>query len=111
MTTNPASTGEQDVAAELYPNIAAIASAYGDPAGKYGKFLNSTGFPYADDATFFWDQPLAGGDAAVSSQNSSSNSGGGVPGHGGAVPSGMELSTQLFLTSVCMMMIICLQVL
>ncbi|KAF7358858.1 Chondroitin AC/alginate lyase [Mycena sanguinolenta] len=62
MTVNPAATNEQAVKAEIYPNIAAIASAYGDPTGKYVGFLNATGFAYADDATFLWDQPLAGGD-------------------------------------------------
>ncbi|CAK5283568.1 unnamed protein product [Mycena citricolor] len=69
MTTNPNATNENNVTAELYPNIAAVASVYGDPTGKYVGFLKSTGFPYTDDADFLWDQPLA-----VSS-SSSSNSG------------------------------------
>ena len=97
MTTNPSSTGEQDVTAEIYPNVAAIASVYGDPDGKYGKFLNSSGFPYADEPTFLWDQPLAGGDTAGSSTNSSSNSGGG---HSGAVPLGVDLLAKFSLLSV-----------
>jgi len=63
MMVNPATTHEQAITAEIYPNVAAIASAYGDPDGKYVKFLNASGFAYADDATFLWDQPLAGGDS------------------------------------------------
>jgi hypothetical protein len=100
MGTSPSSTGEQDVTAEIYPNVAAIASVYGDPEGKYGKFLNLSGFPYADDATFLWDQPLAGGDTAAapgSSSNPPSNAGGG---HSGAGTSGVGMLAQLFLLSV-----------
>ncbi|KAK7036182.1 chondroitin AC/alginate lyase [Favolaschia claudopus] len=66
MATDPNATGESDIKAEIYPNIAAIASVYGDPSGKYTGFLNGTGFAYADDPTFLWDQPLAGGDALAS---------------------------------------------
>ncbi|KAF7354072.1 Chondroitin AC/alginate lyase [Mycena venus] len=80
MTVNPATTGEQDVTAEIYPNIAAVASVYGDPDGKYVKFLNATGFPYADDATFLWDQPLAGGTLATTNSTSTGGSGGGSGG-------------------------------
>ncbi|KAJ7500651.1 chondroitin AC/alginate lyase [Mycena galericulata] len=71
MTVNAAVTQETNVTAELYPNVAAIASAYGDPTGKYVGFLNASGFPYADDATFLWDQPLAGGDSAASNSSGS----------------------------------------
>ncbi|KAJ7111643.1 chondroitin AC/alginate lyase [Mycena crocata] len=59
MTTDPAATDEQATTAEIYPNIAAVASVYGDADGKYVKFLSASSFPYADDATFLWDQPLA----------------------------------------------------
>ncbi|KAJ7626085.1 chondroitin AC/alginate lyase [Roridomyces roridus] len=67
MKTDPAATNESNVAIEIYPNVAAVASAYGDAAGAYGSFLNQSaskvvGFNYADDPTFLWDQPLAGGD-------------------------------------------------
>ncbi|KAJ7062111.1 chondroitin AC/alginate lyase [Mycena amicta] len=63
MTTNPSDTGEADVTLEIYPNVAAVAATYGDPKGKYSGFLNSSGFPYMDDAFFVWDQPrtLMGG--------------------------------------------------
>ncbi|KAJ7862137.1 chondroitin AC/alginate lyase, partial [Mycena olivaceomarginata] len=71
MTIDPAASGEQAVVAEIYPNIATIASVYGDPNGDYVKFLTATGFAYADDPTFMWDQPLAGGDPVSSPNNSS----------------------------------------
>ncbi|KAJ7883727.1 chondroitin AC/alginate lyase [Mycena olivaceomarginata] len=74
MTIDPAASGERAVVAEIYPNIAAIASVYGDPNGDYVKFLTATGFAYADDPTFMWDQPLAGGDPVSSPNNSSSGS-------------------------------------
>ncbi|KAJ7846716.1 chondroitin AC/alginate lyase [Mycena olivaceomarginata] len=89
MATDPATHDEQDIKAEIYPNIAAIASVYGDPDGKYVKFLKATGFPYADDATFLWDQPLAGGDASANSSSSpdpeSSRKGGASSSRVGAV--------------------------
>ncbi|KAF8179734.1 alginate lyase-domain-containing protein [Mycena galopus ATCC 62051] len=75
MTVNPAATTEQNVTAEIYPNVAAVASAYGDPDGQYTRFLNASGFAYADDATFLWDQPLAGGDTlGETNSTSASNS-------------------------------------
>ncbi|KAJ7204990.1 chondroitin AC/alginate lyase [Mycena pura] len=77
MATDPAATNETNVTAEIYPNVAAIASAYGDPAGKYVRFLNASGFAYGDDATFLWDQPLPGGDAGGGSPDSESDSGSG----------------------------------
>jgi len=83
MTVDPSKTGETDVTAEIHPNVAAIASVYGDPDGKYVKFLNATGFAYADDPTFFWDQPLAGGDTLAAANGSAAGSGSGS-GSGGA---------------------------
>ncbi|KAJ7644863.1 chondroitin AC/alginate lyase [Roridomyces roridus] len=82
MTVNPATTQEANVTSEIYPNIAAVASAYGDASGKYGTFLNKSRFPYADDATFLWDQPLAGGDLAAESEANHTGSavGSGAPG-------------------------------
>jgi hypothetical protein len=78
MTTNPAATNEVNVTAEIYPNIAAVASVYGDPSGKYVSFLNASGFPYGEDATFLWDQPLKGGTVRAApmsaGQGTSSNS-------------------------------------
>ncbi|KAJ6625224.1 alginate lyase-domain-containing protein [Mycena sp. CBHHK59/15] len=84
MTTNPSVTNEVNVTAEIYPNVAAVAAVYGDPSQMYVKFLKSSGFPYADDASFLWDQPLAGGVAAASLSPNSS---------GGAASSSSSSST------------------
>ncbi|KAJ7111341.1 alginate lyase-domain-containing protein [Mycena epipterygia] len=75
MTTNPSATNEANVTAEIYPNVAAVAATYGDPTGKYVKFLKASGFPYDQDASFLWDQPLAGGTLSV---NSNANAGQGL---------------------------------
>ncbi|KAJ6588095.1 alginate lyase-domain-containing protein [Mycena capillaripes] len=84
MTTNPSATGEANVTAEIYPNVAAVASTYGDPQGKYVKFLNASGFPYAQDSFFLWNQPLAGGALSASQSGSSStpSSSSTTPGNG-----------------------------
>ncbi|KAJ7450854.1 chondroitin AC/alginate lyase [Mycena latifolia] len=74
MTTNPAATSETNVTAEIYPNVAAVAATYGDPTGKYVNFLQSSGFPYAQDASFLWDQPLAGGSPSANGASSSGSS-------------------------------------
>ncbi|KAJ6566781.1 alginate lyase-domain-containing protein [Mycena capillaripes] len=91
MTTDPSKNGEANITSEIYPNIAAIASAYGDPDGKYVKFLNSSGFDYASDATFLWDQPLAGGDLLATNGSSGGSGGGsgGADGKGGALAAGL----------------------
>ncbi|KAG5635945.1 hypothetical protein H0H81_009594 [Sphagnurus paluster] len=58
-----AATKETTYTTELYPSIAAVASVYGDPEGKYASFL-ANGVPgFALDAYFLWNQPLAGGEA------------------------------------------------
>ncbi|KAJ7291466.1 chondroitin AC/alginate lyase [Mycena rebaudengoi] len=61
MTVHAADSGEEDLVGEIYPNIAAVASIYGDPDGKYAAFLQSNFPVYASDADFLWNQPLAGG--------------------------------------------------
>lgn len=44
---------------ELYPSVAAIASVYGDPDGKYAEFLKGVDLAYPAEPYFFWDQPLS----------------------------------------------------
>lgn len=61
MGLNPDSTGERLHAAELYPNIAAVAAAYGDPTGKYAFYLRERDPLFAKQPYFLWDQPLQGG--------------------------------------------------
>lgn len=67
--------GSED-ATELYPEIAAVASQYGDPSNTYTNFLvKAAGSGYVSDASFFWDQPLSDrGFAASLSKPSSSGS-------------------------------------
>ncbi|KAJ7108349.1 chondroitin AC/alginate lyase [Mycena crocata] len=75
MTTKASAKNEVNVTAELYPNIAAVAATYGDSKGKYVKFLNASGFPYAQDASFLWDQPLAGGSLSLSASRGNGQTG------------------------------------
>jgi hypothetical protein len=44
----------------LMPNIATIASVYGDKNGKYASYLKQHYSQYASQPFFLWDQPLAG---------------------------------------------------
>ncbi|KAK7042725.1 chondroitin AC/alginate lyase [Favolaschia claudopus] len=62
MSTDPNAKGESDITAEIYPNVMAVASVYGDsPDGKYVNFLKSAnGFAYADDPAFFMESTVGG---------------------------------------------------
>ncbi|KAG8946071.1 hypothetical protein FRC00_009772 [Tulasnella sp. 408] len=55
MTVQPDDEGPT----EAYPNIAAIASHYGDADGKYAAFLAGKEKTYPGQAWFFWNQPLS----------------------------------------------------
>lgn len=61
MQYNASDTSEDSYAVELYPSVAAIASIYGDPDGKYAAFLDKVDSTYAQQAYFVWNQPLIGG--------------------------------------------------
>jgi hypothetical protein len=76
MTISPAASKEDDYAAELYPNIAAVASVYGDSEGKYAAFLKQAESEFAQEAYYFWDQPFAEeeGLAVIPSNSGSSSS-------------------------------------
>ncbi|KAJ7140040.1 chondroitin AC/alginate lyase [Mycena crocata] len=65
MTKDPLASGETNALKEIFPNIAAIASTYGDPDGKYIAYLEDKFPEYASDASFLWNQPLAGGIGAT----------------------------------------------
>jgi len=67
MTVDPAASGEEKYAGELYPMVAAIAVEYGDPEGTYVNFLKEKAgeADYIKDAYFLWNQPLAGGESLV----------------------------------------------
>lgn len=65
MGISPNSSGENSYSADLYPNIAAVASIYGDEDGRYASFLNAADSGYAEQPYFLWNQPLAGGTVAT----------------------------------------------
>jgi hypothetical protein len=48
-----------EAAAELYPDVAAVAATYGDPNGKYAAFLAKADDSYPSQPYFLWNQPLS----------------------------------------------------
>lgn len=76
MMFSPNTTNEQAYASELYPSVAAVASTYGDPDGKYQAYLQSKEPKYASEPFFLWDQPLSGGyNGSYSTSNGTTNNG------------------------------------
>ncbi|KAF9045369.1 chondroitin AC/alginate lyase [Panaeolus papilionaceus] len=58
--TIPASASKEDsYAAELYPNIAAVAAVYGDADNKYLNFLKSAEPGFMSEPFILWNQPFA----------------------------------------------------
>lgn len=55
LTTKP--NGE-DVS-QIFPHVAAVAAAYGDPTGKYAAYLKKMDSTYESKSYWFYDQPLA----------------------------------------------------
>lgn len=62
MTFSASDSNESKYAAELYPDIAAVASIYGDPYDKYVAYLKEKEPDYASNPYFLFNQPLEGGD-------------------------------------------------
>ncbi|KAK7007674.1 alginate lyase-domain-containing protein [Favolaschia claudopus] len=69
MTTKPSASKESNVTAEIYPNVAAIMSIYGDPQKRYLNFLKNSGFPYTTEASYLWDQPAVNAGAKNAANN------------------------------------------
>ncbi|KAF8208077.1 chondroitin AC/alginate lyase [Mycena galopus ATCC 62051] len=92
MTVNYNTSGEAGAIEEIYPNIAAVASEYGDPTGKYVAFLQKDFPDYAWDADFLWDQPLAG--SALVAANAT-DTGTTEKATSGAPPGGLRLSVAI----------------
>lgn len=44
---------------DIFPHVAAVAAAYGDPQGKYSAFLHSKAPGYTSQAYWFYDQSAA----------------------------------------------------
>ncbi|CUA74086.1 hypothetical protein RSOLAG22IIIB_10971 [Rhizoctonia solani] len=74
MTFTAAQSNETGYDAELYPNVAAVAAIYGDPDGKYSKWLAGRDTSFPGQPYFLWNQPLsnAGLSGAPSSSGNSS---------------------------------------
>lgn len=84
MTIDPSTSGEADHAAELYPNVAAVAATYGDIDGKYLAFLQKEEPDFASiEAYDLWSQPFALNEGILSS-----NDGGNVTNQSGTGQSG-----------------------
>lgn len=50
----------KEVASELWPNVVAVGSIYGDADGKYAEFMvKNAGSDYPADAQFLWNQPFS----------------------------------------------------
>jgi len=47
-----------ELASELYPNIAAVGATYGDSDGKYAAFLANADNTYPAQPYYLWDQPF-----------------------------------------------------
>ncbi|KAL0070268.1 hypothetical protein AAF712_002760 [Marasmius tenuissimus] len=54
---------------DLANSVAAVASTFGDPDGKYEAFLSKADPGYVRQPYFFWNQPLSGGDEDRDRQN------------------------------------------
>lgn len=69
-----ASDSHEGGAGELYPNVAAVASVYGDPDGKYLAYLKQVSSDFPEDASYLWDQPFAVEEGLAASPSSSVSS-------------------------------------
>ncbi|KAF7300876.1 Chondroitin AC/alginate lyase [Mycena kentingensis (nom. inval.)] len=91
LTTDPSKTGESDpvVLAEVYPNIIAVAGAYGDKDGRYAAYFAERGFEQSDEPAFLWAQAQqqegdGEGEKVAESSGSSKPQNAGVRAAGGA---------------------------
>jgi hypothetical protein len=60
-----------ELASELYPNVAAVGAAYGDPTGKYATFLKEADSEYPMKPYFLWYQPFSDSGLVQSGGNGS----------------------------------------
>jgi hypothetical protein len=59
LTLSAAASGEAKYVEELYPNIAAVGSVYGDVGGKYVSFLKQGEATFMGEPYILWNQPFA----------------------------------------------------
>ncbi|CAE6489063.1 unnamed protein product [Rhizoctonia solani] len=82
-------TGEEEYAKELLPSLAAVASVYGDPDGKYATFLKSRDSRYPGNAYFLIAPGLNDSGLLPGLRNTTGNSG---PLNSGGVQVGVEVN-------------------
>lgn len=82
--TKPAGTEDPT---ELYPDVAAVASHYGDPDGKYAAWLAQQDNTYPGQAYYFWEQPLSDSGLKVYISDSGSVESGTPPANTGSTSS------------------------
>ncbi|KAF9262760.1 chondroitin AC/alginate lyase [Marasmius fiardii PR-910] len=66
LSLDPAISNETSAVIELYPYVTAIGAVFGDPDGRYRKWLQDAHPDYATDPHFLWNQPFVGGPTATS---------------------------------------------
>jgi len=59
-----------ELASELYPDIAAVGATYSDPDGKYAAFLANADNTYPAQPYYFWDQPFSDSNLAAATPTS-----------------------------------------
>jgi len=70
MTFSASATKEANSEEEIYPNIAAVASTYGDSDGKYLSFMKKADPDFISQPYILWNQPWAEGEGVVASASS-----------------------------------------
>lgn len=69
MTFSPDASNEAGALPQMFPIVAATKLAYGDPDGKYGKFLNDNDPNHLTAPYWFWDVRGADGSPVQTSAN------------------------------------------
>jgi hypothetical protein len=59
MTFTASTSNETERESDLYPHVAAVASIYGDPDGKYAQWLAGKDKSFPSQPYFLWNQPLS----------------------------------------------------
>ena len=65
---------------DIFPHVAAVAAAYGDPSGKYDKFLKAKDKDYGKAPYYFYNTPKAFRTAPTTSSSGSPSTGAESPG-------------------------------
>lgn len=103
MAQNP----KQEDVSDIFPHVAAVAAAYGDPSGKYEKFLKSKDKNYGKEPYYLYNSPKAfrnapttKGGSTTSGSQSSDNRDAGNKGKGNKGKSKSEIVTNAKLARI-----------